>query len=154
MFYNLLYRSPLWGKVRSQDRNIRIIVAGTILYVVSYLLLQTKYVNDISQLQNYKKYIYHLFASDFTIVMIQMRFSHDKKIKRKLKNPKPKKMKLSFDKFIPMNNYLQNHQNDEHIPVIKKKQTDLESDIQIPIYRPINKQVNQQINQEVSVNVD
>lgn len=160
MFYNLIYRSPLWGNINSYDRNIRIIIAGTILYVGTYLLLQSKYTNNIPQLQNYKKYIYHVFVSDFTTMMIQMKFGHDKtdqkNKKKSKKNKRNMKMKKQFQ-HLPLLNHSQNSQqsqlenkkqNDENsvsLPIYnghgQKNQDSIESDISIPIYRPMKNSI-------------
>ncbi|AYV77027.1 MAG: hypothetical protein Barrevirus8_13 [Barrevirus sp.] len=93
MFYNLIYRSPLWAKAK--DRNIRIFVLGTILYIVFFLYLQSKY----NKLQNYKKYIYYIFVTDFLVMSLYMSYSEyfktkDKKVnKMKTKTKKKKETK-------------------------------------------------------------
>ncbi len=157
----------MWGNINSYDRNIRIFVAGTILYVVAYLLLQSKYTNNIPQLQNYKKYIYHVFASDLSTVLIQMKFGQDKKdkknkkkskknIKKNMKKnkPSPQIPGLTFGKLVPLNKNMgkfipnqdpkpQNDDNSVSLPIyngnVQKTQDSIESDIPIPVYRPMRR---------------
>ncbi|MCJ7637817.1 MAG: hypothetical protein MUO21_10040 [Nitrososphaeraceae archaeon] len=176
MFYNLIYRSPLWGKkINSQDRNIRVLVAGTVLYIGMYVLLQSKYADIVPQLQNYKKYIYHIFISDLATVSVQMYFTDNVLNKNKNKKKKLRKNKvkdtLPLLPFIPHNiphnipnnpsinnnaspNKPKNSDNGSvGLPVYESHQkqqqqsVDVESDFQIPVYRPIHKQLNENGNQ-------
>lgn len=155
MFYNLIYRSPLWLTNKKANRNIKVLVLGSILYISMYAFLQTKYSN-ISFLENYKKYIYHIFVSDLSTVSVQMYFQNtNTKNKRKTKTQKKSK-KLQIKKKKPQLNYkplenkqdslikpLQNTQNTllntvKDTTLVKDINSEKDTIIDIPIYVPNN----------------
>ena len=157
MLYNLLYRSPLWSKLDNSDRNIRILVLGTILYVVAYFASNSQYLSQVSILEKYKKYLLYLAAADFATTSAQMFFSepskkNNKKNKKKQIKKKPVRMmppyqlpnvlkeELYQNKKQNQNQNLDNNSSVK-LPVYNsKKQEEIIDDIQIPVYQSIFEQ--------------
>lgn len=90
MFINTVYRLPIWYDIDTKSRNIRILILGIILYIITHSFIYSKYVDNYQMVLNYRNYIYYLIALDLTIVGFLM-FTN-KKIKKNI-NINKKKLK-------------------------------------------------------------
>lgn len=151
MFYNLIYRSFLWNK--DKNRNIKVLVTGTILYIAAYFSLNSQYMNEIELIQKYKKYFYHIIAVDFATTVSQMFFTSPEKPKKRIqkKTKKSKNNRWQLPLLNPnINNELKPVKKElikpvqPSIPVYadEKVEKQIEEQYNIPIYKPQNQQVN------------
>lgn len=103
MFYNVVYRLPIWTNIDSKSRNLRLIVLGTILYIIVHSFIYSKYVDDYKIILENRKFLYYLIAIDLSIVVILMflnfSISDNKKKneKNKGKNKRKNNKRLSFN---------------------------------------------------------
>ncbi len=80
MFIYILYKSPLWNKLPTKNRIIKIFGIGILLYFIIQSLLYSKYFNN-NTLTNYRKYIYYIIILDIitTITTMTISFNTEKK---------------------------------------------------------------------------
>jgi hypothetical protein len=106
MFFNIIYRSPIWQNLEANTRNIRILILGSIFYIIIHSFIYSRYVNAYQMVLNYRKYIYYLIMCDLAIVGLMIFLFTDsqqnKKEKQLIKKKNKKKKKKN-----PMN--LMNH---------------------------------------------
>lgn len=105
MLYNSLYNSKLWKKLDSKSRNIRIIVLGTVLYVILHSFLNSNYVEGVEIITNNTRFLYYLIGID--LLAFGLRVFMDGGKKKAGKKNKGKK-------FIPPQ--LENDSSMHHIP--------------------------------------
>lgn len=100
MFYNLVYKLPIWIDIDSKSRNIRLIVLGTILYILIHSFIYSNYVNNYEFILDNRKYLYYLIAFDLTIIttLIYFGFGTVKQKNKKLKKSSLYKNKKNFNK--------------------------------------------------------
>lgn len=94
MFFNGVYRLPIWKNIDTKSRNIRMLILGAILYIVVHSFISSKYVENISFIVDNKHYLYYLAAFDLAIVGIMMFMHTDKK---KVNGNKLTKKQLQFN---------------------------------------------------------
>ncbi|QKF93702.1 hypothetical protein QKU48_gp0244 [Fadolivirus algeromassiliense] len=158
MFFNIIYKSPIWKSIDTKSRNMRILVMGSIFYVIVHSFIYSKYVESIEFVENYRKYLYYLMVIDLASTGLLMFLSDDKKQKKsknmkKNNQKKQHKMNLPFQlspqyqpSLQPLSKINNNPIQALHKPVNKQftvnnvqKVEDNES-IQLPIYKKQNQQ--------------
>ena len=108
-----LYISPLWKKLDQKSRAIRILLLGTVIYVVLYSILYSKISNILSTLTSYRKYLYFIATTDFILTFSNFYKNYnfiDKKKKKKKKNKKPHYYEYLARYKIPQQQIIQNQQ--------------------------------------------
>lgn len=133
MFYNVAYRFPIWNDLDDKSRNARILVLGTILYIIVYSFIYSKYTDDIEIIQKYRSYLYYILAIDLIIIALLMFTKKPKKKKNKKKNQKliDYNMKYQLMKQQLMQQKIKQNVNQPSQP----KQPNLNDiNIEIPIY--------------------
>ena len=101
MLYNSLYNSKLWKKLDSKSRNIRILILGTVFYVIAHSFIYSNYVEGIEIITNYRRFLYYLIALDLGLFGLRVYMGGSKNDKKK-KNKK----KGQFLMNIPQQNNL------------------------------------------------
>jgi hypothetical protein len=94
MFFNAVYRLPIWKKLDNKTRNLRLLILGAILYIAVHSLIQSKYLESDELVKNYKHYLYYITAIDLVIVGIFMYLQNNSDNKKKLKKGKSNTKKL------------------------------------------------------------
>jgi len=89
MFFYAIYKSPLWKNLSPKNRNIRVFMAGALLYVIFHSFLYSNYVNNIQTVNKYKKYIYYVIATDILVTVFITSRSTQKKFLRPIQYPYP-----------------------------------------------------------------
>lgn len=102
----------------------KIIATGSIIYLLVVLLLYTKFVKNIPNLDKIKKYIFYLPFIDLMIYFIIEKF-----------NSNTKSIENRFDNFNDDNDD-DNSNKDVFEP---NRDNDTSSDVELPIYKPCNK---------------
>jgi len=132
MFFNTVYKLPIWKNLDKKSRNIRFLIFGSILYIIVHSFINSNYVNDIEIIQNYKHYLYYLILTDLCVVSMRMALSDDNLPKKK-KQKKIQKNK-NLLQFNPQYLALLKQQSD----LLKQQQNppkqQIQPDIDIPIY--------------------
>ena len=139
MFFNTIYKFPIWNDLDKKSRYIRVLILGVILYVASYSFLNSNYVNNISFVQDYKHYLYYLIGVDLCTISTIVAFDD------KVNKPKPKKIKLlkgNTQKAKLLSMLLKNKQQllqkpnppQYQQPVVPQYQQPIIPDIDIPVY--------------------
>jgi len=85
MIVSLIYKSPIWSDLDANSRLMRVIIAGTIVYICLHSFLYSKYVESNESVLKYRNYILYIAALDLVTVigLFYMGGSNDKKIKKK-----------------------------------------------------------------------
>lgn len=87
MLYNSLYNSKLWKKLDSKSRNIRILILGTVFYVIAHSFIYSNYVEGVEIIANYRRFLYYLIALDLGLFGLRVYMGKNKNDKKK-KNKK------------------------------------------------------------------
>ena len=103
MFFYAVYKLPIWKDIDSKSRNIRLIILGAIFYVIAHSFLYSKYVKDITSVENYRKYIYYLIIADLAMVGLLLATSKKDNKRKKKKNNRKNKSKGKFNREMMMN---------------------------------------------------
>lgn len=105
MFFNAVYKLPIWKNIDSKSRNIRLLILGATFYIILHSFLYSKYVEDIELIENNKKYLYYLMVVDLASVGLLMFMNDSKQPKKgKSKNKQSKKNnKQPIPHMIPFN---------------------------------------------------
>lgn len=155
MFFNAVYKLPIWKNIDNKSRNIRLLVLGAVFYVIVHSFLYSKYVENIELIENNKKYLYYLMIIDLGSVGLLMFMNDSKKIKKKKTQ---KKQRIIKRKILPpimpfgMENVKLSHKNIKqnpigvtkpinHRPTIKSNQNIDNDSIKLPIYSSKNKKL-------------
>uniref|UniRef100_A0A6C0EAD1 Uncharacterized protein n=1 Tax=viral metagenome TaxID=1070528 RepID=A0A6C0EAD1_9ZZZZ len=76
MFYTILAKVPVLQNDKSQNKLLKIIVIGSVFYVILHYFLFTK---EIELLTKYRQYIYYLIGIDLLTVFSLVAMNSDKK---------------------------------------------------------------------------
>lgn len=126
MLYNIL--NSLFNQNIS-----KIILIGTILYILIFIFLYTKYVDKFEYIKQYRKYIIYIAIIDLALLFVVKR----KDIIDKCKNNKNKHTLINnFSDSETETQFNPYHKNTEqNISPFIQIHNDTESDIEFPIYK-------------------
>lgn len=133
MFYTIAYNLPIWNYLENKDRNVRIFILGTILFVLLHSFLYSTYISNPVVMEK-RFLIYFLIPFDMLIVAILIFFFSKENISKKKKNHKKKKnLKILNKNSFKINPLIKtNYPPKTNTIKLQKKDTMSES---IPIYK-------------------
>lgn len=143
MFYNIVYQLPLWNNMEPKSKNIRVLIYGTILYIVIYSLLYSKYVEDYETIDAYKHWIFYLAALDSAIIIYRM-YCNQSKTKKKQLNSKQHQMNQMNQMYQLYN--LMNMAQRPPIPMRRPQSSEDKKSIDIPLYESVKKESKDDLN--------
>lgn len=73
--YSLIHKIGLWSDLNNKDRMIRILIAGSVFYIIIYAILVSQYAANIPILQQNVHYLYYIMGSDLLYLGSQNIFS-------------------------------------------------------------------------------
>ena len=110
MFFYIVYKSPLWPNMRLKNRNVRVFLAGILLYIIFHSFLYSKYFENDGTLKNYRKYIYYVLTVDILITFVSIATSYLMKKRHK------KRKYIKWNRELPDIGLLQyNYQNPREV---------------------------------------
>jgi len=117
MFFYALHKSSLWKKISKKNRNIRIFITGSIIYIIIHSYLYSKYINEYKFINNYRKYIYFLILVDLILTFIGLKTNNKKR--KLIKNPHYKQNMINIKSTNKLTNIVPKKENqiDTEIPV-------------------------------------
>lgn len=163
MFYNLVYRSPLWKSLDHNSRNLRVVIAGTVFYIGMHYYIYSNYVDSYQLILDYRKYIYYLFFIDLIVLLLFMFLIDDNKKVVKKKKKQQLRLPIMIPPHIPqivtpssMPSMHSMHSIPQMPPVSEKSKKnntnkETENDSQpIPIYKTFPNKSSPQVDTEMS----
>lgn len=150
MLLTILYKSSIFVKDSTLIRTIKLLFICIIIYGVLYFVMNSKYIENIKQIQDYKQYIYYIVGIDMiSFVYFNLTSNTNKKKKKTKKVCKNKKKNVKKTKAGPIMNLKSsatssclskmNDAKSVGLPVYEEKHIMIEDNdsVKLPIYEPM-----------------
>jgi len=64
MFFLGLLSANIWSDLTPIDKSVRVIIVGSIMYILFYIMIFNKYVDGNELVQRHRKYFYYMLVLD------------------------------------------------------------------------------------------